>query len=137
MSASATLSQDAPMKARAPRERAYMQARVSYANGAMSSPATVMQISAGGAKLNLSTEFALPEQFDISVPQKGLATRARLVWRKDSVVGVAFIADAAVARPDAEAARSSHATSALEEENAKLRKRVGELTARLALLNDA
>lgn len=135
MLADAFISQDT-RRPRAPRERAFLEAKIAFANGTQSAQATVVQISATGAKLSLSADQALPDVFDFSVPQKGLSTRARLVWRRDNMIGISF--QQATAEPTAvfSAADAQTRIETLEAENAKLKKRNGEMAAQLARINE-
>ena len=48
-------------------------------------------ISARGARLSLVGIDAVPDEFDLSVPRRKLWTRARVVWRRPSSCGVAFL----------------------------------------------
>jgi hypothetical protein len=120
---------------RSPRERAFLAGRISYSNGALSTSCTVMQISETGAKVNIAGAIGLPEMFHIAIPQKSVDRRARLVWRRGDVAGVAFErAEAPAERSTGDAARMH--IKALIAENEKLKARVGELTAQLARLTD-
>ena len=117
------------------RERIFLQAHISYSNGAISTTCTVMQISATGARLNLAGTVTLPEIFDISIPQKGIACRAQIVWREPTRAGIRFLAGPAVdATADGEHFEKIRALEAL---NAKLRAQVAELTTKLHRLTDA
>ena len=75
---------------RALRVRTFLQARVSYGDGAISTACTVNQLSDVGARLNIASTVSLPDDFEIAIPQRGIARRARLVWRKDDQVGDRF-----------------------------------------------
>jgi len=121
---------------RAPRERAFITARVSYADGAISSLCTVVQISATGAKIRIDASIALPAQFDIAIPQKSIDCRANLIWRRDELAGVAFVrADAALA--EMSPAEYKEKIAALEAANAKLKFQVAELITQVQRLTDA
>jgi hypothetical protein len=120
---------------RAPRERAFLAARISYGNGAISMPCTVMQISASGARLNLLEAISLPDVFQIAIPQRSVDCRATLVWRRGDVAAVAFqLGEAGEVELTLDAAKAR--IKALLAENDKLKARVGELSAKLARLND-
>lgn len=57
----------------------------------------IRDLSGTGAKLELSETAALPEVFELFVPNKDATYRARLKWRRDGGVGVTF--DATNAKP--------------------------------------
>ncbi len=121
---------------RALRERAFIQATISYANASQSVTVTVVQISATGAKLNIPDTLNLPDQFMISIPQKGIETRARLVWRKDNVAGVAFQRAQSSAANYTDVAGAEARAEALEAENGKLKAQIAEMRTQLARLTD-
>ena len=120
---------------RAPRERAFLSGRISYGAGALSTPCTIMQISATGAKINVAPTISLPEVFQLVIAQKSIDRPARLIWRRDDVAAIAFQPDKALVElPAAEAARLQIA--ALHAENDRLKARIGKLTAQVARLTD-
>ena len=120
---------------RAPRERAFLTARISYGNGALSTPCTVMQISSTGAKIGIGAATSLPEIFQIVIAQKAIDCRAKLVWRRGDVAGVAFQRDAPPAElPAGDAAKLR--LKALQTENEKLKAHIGKLTAQIARLTN-
>lgn len=121
---------------RAPRERAFLQARLSYADGAMSLPCAVIQISATGAKLMLPEELTLPEKFRIVIAQKGIDCPARLIWRRGGHGAIAFQLDEAGAPAKSVDAYRARVRE-LEAENASLREKVAQLTARLKQSTEA
>jgi len=120
---------------RAPRVRTFLQARVSYGDGALSIECTVNQLSDVGARVNLASTFALPDTFDIAIPQRDIARRAKLVWRKDDQVGIEFV-DGEESHPAHPPNDSSARVKALEAENAKLKAQIGVLTAQIRRLTD-
>ena len=120
---------------RAPRERAFLSGSISYGGGALSTPCTVMQLSATGAKLSVAATISLPEIFQIAIAQKAIDRRARLIWRKADVAAVAFELDDSPTEPPAgDSARVRIA--ALQAENERLKARIGKLTAQVARLTD-
>ena len=77
---------------RPPRARTFLQARASYSDGAISTDCTVNQLSDAGARLSITSSFALPEIFEIAIPQRGISRRVKLIWRKDDLVGLELLA---------------------------------------------
>jgi hypothetical protein len=120
---------------RAMRIRTFLQARISYGDGAMSIACTVNQLSDTGARITLPTSCALPELFDLAIPQRGVVRKAKFVWRKDDQLGVDFLdtdeSHAATAPGDPHAR-----IKVLEAENARLRAQIGALTLQLHRLTD-
>jgi hypothetical protein len=119
---------------RAPRERTFLPARIAFGeNGALSTQCTVTQLSSTGARLNVPASTTLPDRFELSVPQRNLATRVHLVWRKGDLAGVHFDEQPEeVAAPEDLQARVRE----LEAQNAKLRARVAELTEQVHRLTE-
>jgi PilZ domain len=115
-----------PEPRRSKRARTFLQARITYGDGAISADCTVNQLSDIGARINIAGSIALPDTFDIVIPQKGTSRRAKLVWRRDDQIGVDFFSEgeaAAVASVEDIPAR----IKTLEAENAKLKGQIGAL----------
>jgi hypothetical protein len=111
---------------RSKRARTFLQARISYGDGAISTECTVNQLSELGARINVAESIALPEMFDLIIPQKSVSRRAKLVWRKDDHVGVDFFDDREVVAAPAADDHGSR-IMALEAENARLKGQIGAL----------
>jgi len=108
------------------RVRSFLRARILFNNNSSSIECTIKNISPGGAKIELSSELALPDEFDVEVPQKGRTYRARLMWRDINSLGVRFVEKGA-----AETTQLQTQTMRLEQENRKLKARIAVLTKRL------
>jgi PilZ domain len=121
-SAGRTISNEARRTARA---RTFLQARVSYGEGAISAECMVSQLSQTGARLTVASAVALPDVFDIAIPQRAIARRGKLVWREDDQVGIDFVNEGE-SLPLAGADYPAR-IKALEAENAKLRAQVAML----------
>jgi hypothetical protein len=111
---------------RPPRARTFLQARASYSDGAISTDCTVNQLSDAGARLSIASSFALPEIFEIAIPQRGISRRVKLIWRKDDQAEVDFLTGDEAPPPPTASDLSSKIKS-LEAENAKLRAQIGVL----------
>jgi|SRR5579872_654628 len=121
---------------RAPRERTFLPARISFGEGgALSTQCTVTQLSSGGARLNVPTSVTMPDRFDLAIPVRGLNCRARLVWRRGDQAGVAFDDAGELDEPAPEDPRAK--IRELEAANAKLRARVAELAEQVHRLTEA
>ena len=88
---------------RAPRQRAFLTARLVYPDGSVSVEGLVTQISEIGAKINLAEDVNLPERFRVEIPQRRLQREARLVRRDADSVAVAFETEPKPAALDAAA----------------------------------
>jgi PilZ domain len=119
---------------RSPRVRTFLQARVSYGDGAISTVCTVNQLSDVGARINIASAFSLPDTFEIAIPQRGISRRAKLIWRKDDQAGVDFV--------DGEEDHSTTLSDptarikALEAENAKLKAQVSIMLQQITRLTE-
>ncbi len=111
---------------RAPRERAFLNARLSFAHGAVSFPCVVTQISATGAKLSIGDEVSLPDRFHIEIAQRGVDRPAEMVWRRNGQVAVAFLPSDLRQQEGWETSLAR--LRELEAENAKLRANLIALT---------
>jgi hypothetical protein len=118
-----------------PRERTFLPARLSYGDaGALSTQATVTQLSRTGARLNVSRSITLPDHFEVAVPSRDLHCHARLIWRKGDQAGIEFEPPEASAEP---AMSAQERIKALEAANAKLRAQVAELLVQVQRLTDS
>ncbi len=114
------------------RNRSMLGAHIIFNNRNSTLDCQVRNISATGARLVLSETVALPEEFELFVPQKGKTYKARLRWRKADGAGVELTSDAMpgatmkTGAPDLPQ-RVAH----LENENALLRLQIIDLTRRL------
>ncbi len=114
-----------PEARRSERLKSLLRARIIFNGGNSTIECLIKNVSAHGMRLELADGLAVPAEFDLEVPHKGRVYRARLVWRGDGIVGVAFVpANAEPVRTDAELQR-------LERENAELRLQLRQLTERL------
>jgi hypothetical protein len=109
----------------ASRVRTIMQGRIVFNNRSATLDCVIRNLSESGAKLELSCSVTLPDRFELVIPRKGETRRARIVWRKDDLMGIAFEKAAEQApEQDSMAARLKSA----QDENSRLRQRLAELT---------
>ena len=115
------------------RQRVFLKGRIVFNNGASTFDCLVRDMSGSGARLALSETAALPEGFELFVPQKDRTYRATLRWRREDGVGVTFGEEAGRAAPaegpaadpagaDASLNALLRRISELETENAALRR---------------
>ena len=114
------------------RKRTMLGAQIIFNNRNSTMDCQVRNISPTGARLALSDTVALPEEFDLHVPQKGKTYRARLRWRNNDSIGVELVADQApVPAPRQAQADLALRVAELETENATLRLQIIELLRKL------
>lgn len=108
------------------RVRAFLRARIVFNNHNSTVDCIIKNISASGAKIELSNAVSIPSEFDLDVPQKGRVYRARLMWRDAEALGVEFLE-----RVSEDHAAIEMRVARLDRENAKLRATIALLTKRL------
>jgi hypothetical protein len=116
-----------PDKRRAIRDRTHLTGCISFGGGAISTDCTVTQLSSMGARIKIPESVALPDTFDISIPQRQLNCSARSVWRMGSLIGIEFTSSEHE-KPRIDEQQAIARIRELEAENAKLRARFAELT---------
>ena len=109
----------------APRQRVMLAAKLSFNNGSFSTPCTILQLSATGARASIEGDLPVSQTFEISIPQRNIVRPAQLVWRRGPLIGLSFVGVDAPAPPPV---RNS---DGLEEENRRLKQLVAQLEARL------
>jgi PilZ domain len=77
-------------KRSAPRTRAFLKGKAIFNNRQSTLDCLVRDISATGARLEVSNAVLLPDAFDLYVAQKDTTMRARITWRRDGEIGVEF-----------------------------------------------
>ena len=77
---------------RTTRRNVNQYARILLSNGSMASFCTMMDVSAGGAKLRLNDTIEMPQEFILVLSRSGaVRRRCRMVWQRGDVIGVRFI----------------------------------------------
>lgn len=108
------------------RQKTFLKGRILFNNGASTMDCLVRDLSRFGARLALTETKALPECFDLHIPQKDATYRSTLRWRREDGVGVTFSENGEAAGsvsggPDSSLALLLRRVSELEAENALLR----------------
>ena len=112
------------------RTRTMLGAQVIFQNRNSTIDCTVRNLSASGARLELTDSVAAPSEFELIVPHKSRSYRARICWRGEDSVGVTFLGEATSDLTEKGASRIVE----LENENAKLRIKLGKLSQELTRL---
>lgn len=118
---------------RTDRTRTFIAARILFNKGLMQVDCTVRNLSEGGAKLEVSHAVALPDEFDLHMPQRASTRRVRMCWRSADHCGVAFI-DGGESAPQPQSAPTTGEQNLrariheLEQTIGALQRRIQELT---------
>ena len=125
----------------APRVKALLRGIIYYNGRSAAADCLVRDISATGAKLELSENVIIPDLFDIYIPKKGGTLRAAVQWRHGDLVGIAFMGPAQtkdMEKPSAPLAQKGASVAerveCLEGEVASLRRTMKTLLDRQAAL---
>ena len=73
-----------------PRRRTLLGAQIEFKNRSFTVACTVKDMSDSGARLILAGTCEIPAVFDLWIPEQNRRVRARIMWRRLSLVGVAF-----------------------------------------------
>ncbi len=105
----------------------FLRGRVVFNGGNSSMDCIVRDISPDGAKLQITNSVTVPDRFDLLIPQKGEIHRAKIAWRREDEVGVAF--EQVHAQPSAVQTSSAvlDRLQELEDEVARLRQLMAEM----------
>jgi hypothetical protein len=123
------------IKRAAVRHRTLITARIAYGDGAFSTECTVNNLSTNGAQVSLPHSIGLTDQFDVTIPQKDISCRARLVWRKDGQAGIEFLErNVGPLTPGGDERQNK--MKSLEAENAKLKAELSFLRQQVQRLTD-
>jgi len=80
-------------KLRKPRQRVLKTAKIVMLNDSRFYDCTVRDISEGGAKLICGEQAYIPNEFRFYTPWDHTIRSARVVWRKDNQMGIAFTSE--------------------------------------------
>ena len=73
-----------------PRLRSFLKGRVLFNGGQNSLDCLIRDVSATGARLELSASVTLPDRFDLYLPHRDETCKVHSQWRRGSQLGVAF-----------------------------------------------
>jgi hypothetical protein len=111
----------------AARSRAFLGGRILFNGGNSTVDCQIREISENGAKLRVSRAATLPAEFDLQILQQGVTRRARMAWRTDTMIGVAYV--------DVDDASTLDLQERLVRENRELKEEVARLQARIQELS--
>lgn len=89
-----------------PRRKVEQLVLMTADNGAIIGQCTMLDVSAGGARLKVDGDITVPDQFTLFLSKIDgrLKRRCVIAWRKDKQIGVRFVATESVAPPAAKSA---------------------------------
>ena len=75
---------------RSARKRVIYSAKATYAGRTALIDGVVRNLSEGGARFDADQAIAVPDRFDLALPHEGAVKAARVAWRHDRSIGIAF-----------------------------------------------
>jgi len=76
-------------KRRAPRQKVFKGARISFSHLGTSVECTVRNLSVSGALLTVENQLGIPDEFDLLMPDQPIR-HCRVAWRRGNRIGVEF-----------------------------------------------
>jgi hypothetical protein len=73
------------------RQRSVMRGRIYYDNRSLTADCLVRDVSDKGARLELSENVAIPDLIELYIPKREETHNARVQWRHENEVGVAYV----------------------------------------------
>lgn len=117
-----------------PRQKTFIKGRLYFNNRLNSTDCIIRDVTEKGARLEVPESVAIPDAFELYVPNRHEQFQARVEWRRGGTVGVALSAESASKRKaEGEGARDQ----SLADRVAKLEETIAALQARLEVLEDA
>lgn len=80
------------------RIRSYLKGEIVHSGGRIRLECTVRDISPEGARIQVARDIALPDPFELHIPQRGMAEKSHIVWRQGDETGVHFLQDTPAAQ---------------------------------------
>jgi len=117
-----------------PRQKTFIKGRLYFNNRLNSTDCIIRDVTEKGARLEVPESVAIPDAFELYVPNRHEQFQARIEWRRGGTVGVTLSAESASKRKsEGEGARDQ----SLADRVAKLEETIAALQARLEVLEDA
>lgn len=114
-----------PEKRSSLRQRTFLGARICFNERRATLDCIVRNLSEGGALIEVSDTVAIPQSFELDIPNRNRTYRARACWRSASRIGVAFEDQDQRIDAPLDLARKLHT---LEQDNQRLTSRIRQLT---------
>ncbi|MGE3245840.1 MAG: PilZ domain-containing protein [Beijerinckiaceae bacterium] len=113
------------------RSRTVLRASIIFNHRNSTLDCLVRNFADHGAKIILDPSIAIPQQFELNVPQKGRSFTAKVIWRHGEEIGVEFANEVVNSRVLPVGEDLAAQLRELERENAKLKKKCAELQAQV------
>ena len=81
------------------RSETLLQGQIVHSQGNSRTICVILDISDGGARIEIPTMVSIPDNFELLVPLRGTKYPAHIVWRHAREIGVSFANGAAVPQP--------------------------------------
>ena len=116
-------------KRTSPRNPSFLGGTITYNHDLWSADCVVKNLSEGGAKLTGRNLPALPERFDLSIPQRNLKYRVQVRWRVGDQLGVVFehVYPSAELTPEVKMARQQQREKQAEEQSLRPKRLITDL----------
>jgi hypothetical protein len=108
------------------RRRSLLGGQIAFGRRSATMDCLVRNTSIGGARLVFDNPVVIPGEFELAIPHRQRSFRTRVVWRRGSELGVAFLDEEP--RPGAMPLDVAARIRQLEAERSALQRRVAELT---------
>jgi hypothetical protein len=72
------------------RKETLLDAQIVHPGGLLRTPCCVLDLSEGGARIEVTNASAVPDVFDLLIPLRGTLQQAHIAWRHTGQVGVSF-----------------------------------------------
>ena len=76
---------------KAARQKSFLQGRIFFSNGRTSFDCLIRDITHLGARIIFSDVVNIPDTVNLYIPQKNQTLRARVIWRHNDEIGLAFL----------------------------------------------
>lgn len=115
------------------RQRTVLRGCIYYDKRSLAADCVVRDVSDGGARLELSENVVIPDLIELHIPKKEVMHHARVRWRRNNEVGVAYVENGN-GRDHDNGAGNFEATGEQEHEGVGLEDRMQKLEAEMVLL---
>jgi hypothetical protein len=113
------------------RHKTFIKGRIYFNNRLSSLDCIVRDVSERGARLQVPESVAVPDAFELFLPNKDEHYRAQARWRRGDQIGVSWAADSSSKQKAESGAESEHSlaerVARLEQEVAALQRRFDNL----------
>ena len=109
------------------RQKTFIKGRIYFNNRLSSMDCIVRDVTEKGARLQVSESVALPDTFELYLPNKDEHFRAQAQWRKGDQLGVSWMPESAFRQ---KSERGGHGDQSLADRVARLEQEVAALQRR-------